>query len=238
MPKTCATAIGAEIALGVIWIRARFRRSLAPDAIARGVLTGVAIVAAIAIWAAITAARMRTAASVLITLPPGHSMLDLAWTAIAGLGMALPMTGGPEVLATVAQDSPPPRVSALRRVATLAARVGLVIAVAPAFAYAVLLGDDASRASNAPLAELSRHLAGPLAARTFTSIGIVAAAVLLLMPALDAALSGAEQILRRLSGAGLLPSALLALHPRLGTPARTLDMSALAVMVVMILSGG
>jgi len=232
-----ATAIGA-IALGVIWIRARFRRSLAPDAIARGVWTGVGIVAAIAVWAAISAARLRTAASVLVTLPPGHSMLDLAWTAIAGLGMALPMTGSTEVLATVAQDSPPPRVSALRRVATLAVRVGLVIAVTPAFAYAVLLGDDAARASNAPLAELSRHLAGPLAARTFASIGIVAAAVLLLMPALDAALSGAEQILRRLSGRRLLPSALGALHPRLGTPARTLDMSALTVMVVMILSGG
>ena len=236
--QDAATAFGA-IALGIVWIRARFRRSLAPDALARGVWIGIGIVAAIAVWAAVTAARMHAAAGVLISLPTGRSTLDLVWTGVAALGLALPITGGSDALATVAHDSPPPRVLALRRAARLAARVGLVITVVPTFAYGVLLSSPvAMRTANAPLAELSRHLAGPSAARAVASIAIVAAVILLLTPVLDAALSGTEQILRRLSARRLLPTALGTLHPRLGTPARTLDITALAVTVVMILSGG
>ncbi|HKC56840.1 MAG TPA: magnesium transporter, partial [Vicinamibacterales bacterium] len=60
----------------------------------------------------------------------------------------------------------------------------------------------------------------------------------LVTPVLDTALSGAEQTLRRLAERRLLPSALTTLHPRLGTPARTLDIAALATSVIMIASGG
>jgi magnesium transporter len=233
-----ATGLGV-VALGVVWIRARFRRGLAPDARARGVWTGLGILAAIGAWAAVTALFRHAGAHALIVPPANASTLDLALTYLVALGIALPLLGGGDALASAAHDLPPPRVRALQRMARLGALVGFVVSVVPAFAYAVLVpGPEGSGAANAPLAELSRHLAGPPVLRAAAALALVAAVVLIVTPILDVGLSGTEQTLRRLSARRLLPVALTALHPRLGTPARTLDLAALAVVVIMIVSGG
>ena len=233
-----ATGIGG-VALGVVWIRARFRRGLAPDAIARGVWTGLGILISLAAWAALTALFSRGAASLLFVRPGDASVLDAATTALVALGAALPLLGGGDVLSSAAHDSPPPRIRALQRTARLTILAGLVASVVPAFAFTVLVptaGD--ARAANAPLAELSRHLAGPPFLHAIAALALVAAVVLFVAPVLDTGLIGAEQMLRRLAGRRLLPSVLTALDPRLGTPTRTLDVAALAVVVIMVASGG
>ena len=233
-----ATGLGG-VALGVIWIRARFRTSLAPDAGARGVWTALGALAVIAVWAALTALISGASPRVLFVRPGGGSILGIVVTALVGLGVALPLLGGGEALASVAHDSPPPRIRALQRTSRLTVLAGLVASVVPAFAYAVLVpGSADSRTANAPLVELSRQLAGPPFPRVLVALALVAAVVLLVVPVLDAALIGAEQTLRRLAGRRLLPSALTSLHPRLGTPTRTLDIAALATIVIMIASGG
>jgi magnesium transporter len=232
-----ATGLGG-IALGVVWIRSRFRRGLAPDAIARGVWTALGVLAVIAAWAALTALFSGASPRVLL-VRPGASLLGGVITGLVGLGVALPLLAGGDVLASVAHDSPPPRIRALQRTSRLTIVAGLVATVVPAFAYAVLIpGSAASRAVNAPLAELSRQLAGPPALHAVAALALMAAVVLLVTPVLDTGLSGAEQTVRRLAARRLLPSALTSLHPRLGTPARTLDISTLATAVIMIASGG
>src|SRR5258705_969548 len=233
-----ATGLGV-VAFGVVWIRARFRRGLAPDTSARGVWIGLGILTTIGGWAAFTALFRHAGARALIVPPVAGSPLQLLLTYLVALGVALPLLGGGDVLASAAQDSPPPRVGALQRMARLAGLAGLAVSVVPAFAYAVLVhGPEGSGAANAPLAELSRHLAGPPVLHAAAALALIAAVVLIVTPILDASLSSAEQTLRRLSARRLLPVALTSLHPRLGTPTRTLDIAALAVVVMMIVSGG
>src|SRR5262249_62035925 len=95
--------------------------------------------------------------------------------------------------------------------------VGLIVTVVPAFAFALLV-PASTVGIGAPLAELLSHLAGPAWVRVAGGFALLASAVLLLLPVLDAALAGAEPPLRRLSARRLLPHSLPPLHPRLRTP--------------------
>ncbi len=60
----------------------------------------------------------------------------------------------------------------------------------------------------------------------------------MLAPAAHAALGDAERILQRLSAAGTLPEGLASLHTRFGTPARAIDVSVAAAVLVILVSGG
>ena len=60
----------------------------------------------------------------------------------------------------------------------------------------------------------------------------------MLLPAAHAALGDAEQMLHRSSADGTLPSGLASLHTRFGTPARAVDVTVAAMILVVLASGG
>ena len=91
---------------------------------------------------------------------------------------------------------------------------------------------------NAPLVGLAQHLAAPAVVRGVMAIALAGAAVLLLIPAAHAALGDAEQMLHRYSADGTLPSGLGSLHTRFGTPARAIDVTVVAMILVMLARGG
>ena len=91
---------------------------------------------------------------------------------------------------------------------------------------------------NAPLAGLAQHLAGSSWTRDVVAIALVGAAVLLLLPATQIALSDAEQLLQRLSVEGALSERLVFLHTRFGTPSGAIDVAAASTILVMLVSSG
>ena len=88
------------------------------------------------------------------------------------------------------------------------------------------------------MAGLAQHLAAPRWLRDVLAIGLVIAAVLMLVPAAHAALGDAEQMLEGLSTQGILPEGLAALHSRFGTPARAIDVAAAATILIILAGSG
>jgi magnesium transporter len=91
---------------------------------------------------------------------------------------------------------------------------------------------------NAPLAGLAQHLAAPGWVRSLVALALASAAVLVLLPAVYGAMADAERMLHRASADGALPAALASLHTRFGTPARAIDVTAAATILVIVASGG
>ncbi len=143
----------------------------------------------------------------------------LPLTYLLGLALTLTVIGGGEALARTAYEFPPPRVYALRRIGFLTSLFGLLVTTLGTFLL-ILLVPIAEQALwvNAPLAGLAQHLAGPPWIRDLMALALAGAAVLMLLPAVHAALGDAEQMLHRLSADGTLPSGLASLHTRFGTP--------------------
>ena len=91
---------------------------------------------------------------------------------------------------------------------------------------------------NAPLAGLAQHLAGPGWLRDLMALALASAAVLVLLPAVYGAMADAERMLHRSSADGTLPAGLASLHTRFGTPARAVDITAAAMILVIVVSSG
>ena len=70
------------------------------------------------------------------------------------------------------------------------------------------------------------------------ALALACAAGLVLLPAAHAALTDAERMLHRSSADGTLPGGLATLHTRFGTPARAIDVTAAAMILVILASGG
>ena len=60
----------------------------------------------------------------------------------------------------------------------------------------------------------------------------------MLCPAAHAALTDAERILHQSSAEEMLPGGLASLHSRFGTPARAIDMTVIAMILVIVATGG
>ena len=91
---------------------------------------------------------------------------------------------------------------------------------------------------DAPLAGIAAHLAAPDWVRHLFSVLLACAAFLMLVPAAREALQDAEQTLRQLSMWHALPETLSLPHPKLGTLARAIDVTAAAAIVILIASNG
>ena len=169
----------------------------------------------------------------------GWPLVDRALACVFGLGLALTTVGGGEALANVAHELPPPRVEGLRRTGLFTLLFALFVTTIGTVLFVLLVPAGEQGAwVNAPLAGLAQHLAAPSWARDLVALALVAAALLMLVPAAHAALGDAERILRRLSAAGTLPDGLTSLHKRFGTPARAIDLSVVAAILVILVSGG
>ncbi len=242
-PEDLATpvAIGA---IGVLWLRIRMGRPLARDRMARAIWIGIGILVFTMLWGVITLAVHHVAPSALVSAVPttditGWRPADVVLAFVLGFAVTLPMIGAGETLARAAHELPPPRVQALRRTALVS--VLFMVVTATVGTFLVLLLVPASEQTlwvNAPLAGLAQYLAGPSSVRALMALAVASAAVLILVPALHAALADAEQMLHRFSADGTLPSGLASLHARFGTPTRAVDVTIAATTFVVVASGG
>ncbi|HET7220042.1 MAG TPA: magnesium transporter [Vicinamibacterales bacterium] len=242
-PEDLATLVAVTI-IGSLWLRTRVGRDLTSHRIAQGVWIGVGFLAALTIWGFISVIRGAAPAAPIIAPPPflqitGWYPLDIALVYIFGVALALPAIGGGDAVARAAHELRPPRLQALQRTSLIVSFFAIGIIVTGAFLYAQLVpAADQALWSAAPLAGVAQHLAGPSWARDLMAILLLVAAVLLLVPAVHAALSDAEQILQRLSIEGAVSERLAFLHTRFGTPSRAIDGAAAAAVMVMVASGG
>ena len=242
-PEDLAT-IFAAAALGLLWIRARLGREVRRETLARGVWIGIGVLLSIVAWGIATAVRLGTPVGPLVSPPPlqdlsGSAVVDAALTYLIGAALVLPVIGGGQVLARAAHEFPPPRVHALGRTALLTLVFTLTVTTLGTFLFVLLVpSTEQDLWLNAPLVGLVQHLAGPAWARDLMALLLVAAAVLVLLPGAYAAVADAEQLIQRVSTEGTLLRGLVSLHTRFGTPTRVIDLAVVAMIVVIVASGG
>jgi magnesium transporter len=239
------SALFAVSVVGLLWIRARLGLEMPPGAIARSVWIGVGVLSVVCVWGVISALVNRDASWNVLAAAHLRMRSDSWWAldavlpAFFGLALALPTVGGGEALARMAHEFQPPRVLALRRtgrVVILFALAGtalltcLFVALVPPLEMPLWF--------DAPLAGLVQHFVGPSWLRGLVTAGVAIAAVLMLVPAAHAALNDGEQMLRRLSAERVLPEGLAFPHPRFGTLARAIDVTAAATVLIILTSGG
>jgi magnesium transporter len=243
-PEDLATVLAAVV-MGVLWIHARMGRDLRRETLAEGVWIGVAILTAAIVWGLATIAH-GTAVPIRAVVSAPRPMLDTGWwlldlvvTCTLGLALTLPVIGGGDALARAAHEFPPPRVDALRRTGVVTVTFALIVTTLGTFLVTLLIpAADQPLWINAPLAGLVQRLTGPWWARSLMSFATAAAAVLVVVPAAYTALRDAEKMLHRASTDGTLPSGLASLHARFGTPARAIDMTIVAMMLIIVATAG
>jgi magnesium transporter len=237
-------ALVAVAAIGALWLRSRTGRDIDRAVMARRVWIGVGILLSIAVWgvatcihqAVVPALPARPPATPVVT---GWSFIDIASAYIVGIAVVLPVLGGGDVLGRAAHEVSPPRVQALRRIALLTLVFALLVSTVSTFLFVLLVpATEQSLWMNAPLVGLAQHLAGPPWLRDLLALALAGAAVLMLVPASHAAIRDAEQMVHRASADGVLPHPLASLHTRFGTPSRAIDLTAAAVILVILASGG
>jgi magnesium transporter len=234
----------AVVLIGLLWIRARMGLELPSTSIAQAVWGGVGVLILLAILGLIAVARHGPVEPHLLrppfpALPTPDRPLSLVLSLLTGLALALPVVGGGEALARAAHEFAPPRIQALRRTSLLVVLFSLMGTTLLAFAFILLVPQaDVHNWMDVPLAGIAAHLAAPDWIRHLFSILLAAAALLMLVPAAREALQDAEQTLRRLSVWHALPETLSIPHPKLGTLARAIDVTAAAAIVVLIASNG
>jgi magnesium transporter len=235
----------AAVLLGVLWLRARMGHDLPSRLVARGVWVGLGILMGLVVWAALTAVRHHIPLDVVVPADgpalggSGWWLTDAALTTLVTFALAVPLLGGGDALARGAHEYQPPRIQALRRTRTIVSIFMLAVAVPLAFFYVLLVPASAQGLWFAtPLAGLGQHLAGPPWARGIAGILVALTAVLLLLPAAEAALADAESLLRRLASTHRFAERLARQHPRFGTYAYASDLAAASTVVIMLAGGG
>ena len=233
----------AAFVVGLLWIRARLGRDLPSGAVARGIWSGVALLIALGVWVVVSIARSDVPLGLLRTRVPdltpstAHFGRALSW--LVAFALALPVIGGGEALARAAHEFAPPRIQALRRTSLLVVLFSFAVTVLLAFGFILLVPQTEIHAwMDAPLAGIAVHLAAPDWLRGIFIALLPAAAFLMLVPAAHEALQDAEQTLRRLSARHALPETLTVPHPRFGTLARALDVTAAATILILIAGSG
>ena len=236
--------LAAAAAIALLWIRARLGVEFRSDTVARGIWAGAAVLMVLAGWGLASAFHAGARLSLVETPVPlvvttGHVGFDRVLSWLAAFALALPAIGGGDALARAAHEFAPPRIQSLRRTTLLVVMFSLLVTVGLTFAFVLTVPPgDVGVWLDVPLTGIVRHLAGPGWLAGLMRLAVLASAVLMLAPAVHEALGDAEQMLRRLSAARALPEALASTHPRFGTLARAIDMTAAAAILILIASGG
>ena len=233
----------AAVLLGVLWLRARLGQDLPSRLVARGVWIGVALLAGITVWGAITIVRHQVPLAVVwpsgLPAGGGAGAFGVVLSTLVAFAAALPLLGGGDALSRSAHEYQQPRIRALRRTGTIVSLFVVAVIVPLAFLYALLVpGVGPLHRFDTPLAAVVQQLAGPPWARGLAGILLGLAAVLLLVPAAHAALSDAEQQLRRLASTHRLAERLGRQHPRFGTYTYAADLAAASAVLVILIAGG
>jgi magnesium transporter len=242
-PEDLATLLAGS-AIGLLWIRARIGRDISRDTLARGVWIGAAVLAIAVVWGVVSLVRRLQAPLAVLSAPPpvavtGWPPIDVPLGYLLGFALVLTVIGGGDALSRAASEFPPPRLHALRRTGLLTLFFALVVTTVGTFLVVSLVPtDDQILWMNAPLAGLAQHLAGPAWLRDLAALALAGAALLVLLPAAQAAIGDAGRMFHRAAADGTLPRGLAALHPRFGTHARAVDLTAAVMMLTMLVSGG
>jgi magnesium transporter len=251
--RRATSAIGVEelltvIAAGLVallWIRGRLGMTVSQTSIAKGIWVAIAILAVTSVWGAVTVVRHGLVSLSAISGPvapvtfTGWPRVDIALAWVCGLALALTALGGGDSLARTAQEFPPPRIHGLRRTATIVVLFSLSVTTVLAFVFTLII-PEAERHfwSEVPIAGVAAHLGGPTWLRHLMSGLIAAAALVMLVPAAQAAIEEAELMIRRLAEDRALPEALAVPHTRFGTLANAVDVIAAATILILIVSSG
>jgi amino acid transporter len=235
----------AAAAIGFLWIRTRIGREVGRDATERAVWVGIGILTLTIVWGVLTVAfggpmpsTAPSSAGVPITLT-GWPLIDGALIYVLGIALTLPVIGSGDVLARAAHDLPPPRVQALRQTAVLVTSFAFVVTVLGTFLFIRLVSaGELALWVNAPLADLAQHVGGPGWLRDLLALALAFSTVLVLLPAVYGAMTDMERMLHLSSADGALPAGLASLHTRFGTPARAIDVTTAATILVIVMSGG
>jgi len=165
--------------------------------------------------------------------------LNSALLMLLGCGAVLPVLGSGDVLLRTAGELAPPRVGALRRTAAVVVLFTLIITAFGTFVYTALVpAPERATFAAIPLAGLATHAIGGAWVHTILTLLVAAAAVLILTPAVQAALLDAEGILQRLSFEGVVSAGLSELHRHFGTPFRVIDVTTAGASTAILASGG
>ncbi len=224
------------VLVGLLWIRTRIDLNPDADVFAKGIWIGVGLLVATVVWGLVTAVRHPGLTASIFS--PSFSQTTPRTYFIA-LVLVLPVVGGGEVLAQIAHELPPPRVEGLRRTSLLVVLFTFIATAISTFLFIGLVPPDLQPGwSDAPLIGLVSAFSGGALARAAMAVGVTVAAFLMLEPAARAALAGAEQIVRHLATERALPERLAQPHPRFGTYARAIDVTAAATVAMLLLSAG
>jgi hypothetical protein len=193
--------VGAIILIGLIWTRNRFGLYLSQAAVAKFVWCGIGLIVAVIGLAAITLIRHPVPFGVLAPIQELTSVSPkyiLRW--LTGFALVLPVLGGGDALARAAHEFPPPRLKSLRRTSLF---VSIFIFVTTAFSSFLYLSivpkHEVPLWAATPLSGIVQHIDIPAWTLGFVTVFVLASAFLMLIPAAQAALDDAEQLLRHAS---------------------------------------
>src|SRR5262245_23066476 len=143
-PEDLATIV-AVFVIGLLWLQVRLGRHVAPDAIAKGIWAGIAILVAFSAWGGVSLiAGGGNGARSLLALPAAarstaSSVLGTVLLVALGVGLTLPTLGSGEAFARSAHEFAPPRIQVLRRLRRLTVFFGLIVTTMSALLFVVLI---------------------------------------------------------------------------------------------------
>src|SRR5262249_12681527 len=227
----------AACLVGIVWLRLRQGRPL-PATLVRRTVTPVAAGLVVLVTAHAIELLLRRGATPTIAFPSLASGTSLIGILFA-IGGCLFVVGSGDAVSHASADFPPPKVRNLRRAMWFVNAYALIVIAGGGFVFAMLVpATDRLWWHEAPMAALPWFDGTPRWVGLLSAIAIAAASVLLCGLAIHRAAIDAHKLLLRLAEDGVLLRAMRALHPRFGTPARLIDLGAIAQTTVVIVSGG
>ena len=238
----------AAAVIALVWWMQRQGRVPPGSSVSRLVGAATVVLGALVLWAALSAVGDSSSAGRLAPVfPAGLAATGSRWPTwiggavllIVGFGHALPALGGVDVLGAAARDLEQPRIKNLQRVSHLVCAYALVIATGLTFLGVVLVPEAERPAwSSAPLAGIALHVAAPGWLRGLLLAAVAAAAAAFLAVTVWSTSLATCGVLTRLVDEQLLPESWKRMHPRFGTTYRFVDVTAVAQLGVVLVSGG
>jgi len=238
----------AAVVIALVWWMQRQGRVPSDSSVARLVGAAIIVLGALVSWAGVSAIGDSSSAQRLVpSIPATLAMIVARWPRWIGgallllvaFGHALPAIGGVDVLGAAARDLEQPRIRNLQRVSHLVSAYALVITTALTF-LGVALVPEAERSawSSVPLAGIALQVVAPGWLRALLLAAVAAAAAVFLAVAVRSTSLGTYGVLARLVDEQLLPESWRRLHPRFGTPYHFVDVTAVAQLGLVFVSGG
>ncbi len=236
----------AAVLVAFFWIRSRLGLTLTRRTHVNMVWIAIGVLAIAIVWGALAPATSTGHWwwPTDVAIEPAFDLATTGWpfavvSLLAALASALPVSGSGDTWSRAANRLPLPRVPHLRQIGRLALIVGLVLVAGPALLLTKLVpAGNVNVWTDLPWLGLVHHVNGPGWAHVLMGLLVATAAALMLGPAAHAAMSVADQTIRRLSVERRLPEALGDLHPRYGTPARAIDITAAVTILILVASAG